>query len=69
MAFKASKIVQILINLLFQPPPKTVRQHWGIENSLHYVLDVTFKKDDSRIRLKNATENMSILRRGAVLDK
>ena len=66
MAFKASKIVQILINLLFQPPPKTVRQHWRIENSLHYVLDVTFKEDDSRIRLKNATENMAILRRLAL---
>ena len=45
---------------------KTVREHWRIENSLHYVLDVTFKEDDSRIRLKNATENMAILRRLAL---
>ena len=33
------------------------RQHWLVENSVHWVLDVTFKEDDSQI--KNAAENMS----------
>lgn len=43
-----------------------VRSHWGIENSLHYVLDVTFGEDDSRIRTGNAAENFSVLRRIAL---
>lgn len=43
-----------------------IRSHWGIENSLHYVLDVTFGEDDSRIRTGNAAENFSVLRRLAL---
>ena len=39
-----------------------IRSHWGIENSLHWVLDVTFREDESRIRKKNAPENMAIVR-------
>ena len=41
---------------------KAARSHWSIENSLHWVLDVTFREDESRIRKKNAPENMSIIR-------
>lgn len=40
-----------------------VRAHWKIENQLHWSLDVTFREDQSRIRMENAAENMSILRR------
>jgi predicted transposase YbfD/YdcC len=49
-------------------PPKvsefqrSVRQHWGIE-SMHWVLDVVFGEDSSRIRTGNATENLSFVRR------
>jgi predicted transposase YbfD/YdcC len=43
-----------------------VRQHWGIENSLHWVMDVTFREDESRIRRDNGAENVSWLRRLAV---
>lgn len=38
----------------------SVRAHWGIENSLHWVLDIAFSEDESRIRAGNAAENMNI---------
>lgn len=41
---------------------KAVRGHWGIENSLHYVLDVVFKEDGSRIRKGYAPENIALVR-------
>jgi predicted transposase YbfD/YdcC len=43
-----------------------VRSHWSIENSLHWVLDVTFREDDCRIRRGDAAENFSVLRRIAL---
>ena len=36
---------------------ESVRSHWGIENSLHWVLDVGFREDDCRIRKDNAPQN------------
>lgn len=41
---------------------KVIRSHWSIENSLHWVLDVTFNEDKSRIRKKNGPENMAIVK-------
>lgn len=41
---------------------QAIRCHWQVENSLHWVLDVTFKEDDSRIRRGLAAENMSVMR-------
>lgn len=43
-----------------------VRGHWGIENHLHWHLDVTFKEDGSRARIGNAPENLSTLRKLAL---
>ncbi len=43
-----------------------VRGHWGIENSLHWVLDVTLCEDQSRVRKDSAPENLATLRRLAV---
>ena len=39
------------------------RQHWQIENGLHWVLDVAFKEDHSQVRTQNAAENLALLRR------
>jgi len=39
-----------------------VRRHWGIENKLHYVRDVTYGEDASRVRTKNAPQNMASMR-------
>lgn len=43
-----------------------VRGHWSIENSLHWVMDVTFREDESRIRKDYGCENVSWLRRVAI---
>lgn len=40
-----------------------VRSHWGIENSCHWTLDVTYREDDSRMRDKNLRENFAWLNR------
>jgi len=42
---------------------RIIRDHWAIENSLHWVMDMTFAEDGCRARTKNAPENMAILRR------
>jgi predicted transposase YbfD/YdcC len=39
-----------------------VRGHWGIENKLHWVLDVAFREDDCRVRRGFAAENLAVLR-------
>lgn len=43
-----------------------IRAHWGVENQLHWCLDVVFKEDASRIRTDHAPRNLSLLRRLAL---
>jgi predicted transposase YbfD/YdcC len=43
-----------------------VRNHWGVENSLHWSLDVVFREDDSRVRTGNAQENLAVMRKIAL---
>lgn len=44
----------------------SVQSHWGIETKLHWVLDIAFREDDSRIRKGHADENMAIARHIAI---
>ena len=45
---------------------RAIRQHWAIENSLHWVLDVTFREDDCRVRDRTAVRNLALLRKIAI---
>jgi predicted transposase YbfD/YdcC len=45
---------------------EAVRAHWGIENQVHWLLDVAFREDDSRVRTGHAAENFAVLRRIAL---
>jgi predicted transposase YbfD/YdcC len=42
---------------------RSVRTHWGIENRLHWVLDVVFREDDARNRKEHSAANMALLRK------
>lgn len=50
--------------------PKTIlkikRSHWKIENQLHWVLDIAFREDESRVRQDHAAENLAVLRHMAL---
>ncbi len=52
------------------PKPQQIlpalRGHWAIENSLHWVLDMSFGEDQSRIRKHNAPHNMAVMRHVAL---
>lgn len=45
---------------------RVVRGHWGIENRLHWMLDMVFREDLTRLRSGNAPENMVIVRHVAL---
>jgi predicted transposase YbfD/YdcC len=45
---------------------RAIRKHWGIENAVHWVLDVTFREDDSRVRDQHAARNLAALRKIAI---
>lgn len=45
---------------------KTKRSHWKIENQLHWVLDMAFREDESRVRQDHAAENLAVLRHMAL---
>jgi predicted transposase YbfD/YdcC len=45
---------------------EAVRGHWGIENNLHWQLDVSFREDECRVRIDHAPANLSVIRRFAL---
>lgn len=45
---------------------QAIRLDWGVENRLHWTLDVTFKKDACRVRTGHAPQNLALLRRIAL---
>lgn len=45
---------------------QSIRAHWGIENSVHWILDVAFNEDQSRVHKDHAPENLAVMRRIAV---
>lgn len=45
---------------------QSIRSHWGVENSLHWVLDVALGEDDCRLRKDNAPQNFAVIRHIAV---
>lgn len=45
---------------------RLVRNHWGIENNLHWMLDIVFDEDRSLTRMGNAAENLATLRKTAL---
>ena len=67
---QAAIVVIVLIALSFKAEAQqfngAVRGHWGIENRLHWVLDVAFDEDHCRIRKAHAPQNCAILRHVAL---
>ncbi len=61
--------IQFYLSSLLSDNPRisaAIRQHWGIEDSLRWVLDVTFAEDDCRVRSLHAPQNLALLRRFAL---
>ncbi|VAW84023.1 Mobile element protein, partial [hydrothermal vent metagenome] len=44
----------------------TVRRHWGVENNLHWQLDMSFREDESRMRKGHSAENFVVMRHVAL---
>ena len=67
---KTTQETRYYISSLKNPTPKValraIREHWGVENSLHWILDMSFNEDYSRIRKENAPQVMAMLRHMAL---
>ena len=66
---KTTHEIQFYLSSLAADDPRSthvIRQHWSIENSQHWVLDVTFGEDDCRVRTWHAPHNLALIRRFAL---
>lgn len=50
-----------------KPIAEAVRSHWGIENGLRWVLDMAFREDESRARVRHSAQNLAALRKLALM--
>ena len=72
ITFRDGREVSEVRHFILSLPPQVkrfaaaVRGHWGIENSLHWTLDMTFREDESRIRKDHGPENFATIRRAAL---
>jgi predicted transposase YbfD/YdcC len=62
---KTTEIRQYICSLLSNATAfnKYIRLHWGVENSLHWTLDMTFREDEQRKREKNSAQNFAVIRK------
>jgi predicted transposase YbfD/YdcC len=68
-AGKVTAVIRYYLSSSKQPPEQlatAIRRHWMIENGLHWVLDVGFNEDASRVRERTAARNLALLRRIAL---
>lgn len=66
---KVETDIRYFLSSSADPPERlaqAIRQHWQIENGLHWVLDVTFQEDHCRMRDQNAVQNFALLRKIAI---
>lgn len=66
---KVTAVIRYYLSSSKQPPAQlatAIRRHWMIENGLHWVLDVGFNEDASRVRERTAARNLALLRRIAL---
>lgn len=61
LSYYISSLLDDAVNVLY-----AVRRHWAVENECHWVLDIVFDEDRSRIRLGDSPENFSLLRQMAL---
>ena len=70
---ESTTIRRFFISSFVDSPEKMaqcIRNHWQVENCLHWVLDVTFRQDDCRIRKANAAANFATINHAeSVFDK
>ena len=69
IAGKATMQTRYFISSMALDPSRfgyAIRAHWAIENSLHWVMDVTFRDDDSRVRKNQAPANFAIIKHAAM---
>ena len=69
MGTKISRETRYFIGSIENRAPlalRVVRSRWGIENELHWVLDIAFREDESRVRKDHGPENLAVLRHMAL---